>query len=113
MQEAQVYSHGGPIGCRTRRYILTTDQSDAGSAGIFSWWTNQTRRLHSRSHPTGQSGGLSAARHRRAQRGGHARHRPRQLHHLVEGCCGGVTGVLRDKLAKSIITIGFPMVELA
>eukprot|EP00976_Prorocentrum_cordatum_P010575 211122-Prorocentrum_minimum.AAC.1 len=31
-QEAQVYSHHGPIGCRKRGYILTTDQSDAGSA---------------------------------------------------------------------------------
>eukprot|EP00976_Prorocentrum_cordatum_P100921 1192418-Prorocentrum_minimum.AAC.3 len=31
-----VYSHGGPIRHRKRRYILTTDQSDAGSAGIFA-----------------------------------------------------------------------------
>eukprot|EP00976_Prorocentrum_cordatum_P010626 211986-Prorocentrum_minimum.AAC.1 len=28
----QGYSHGGPIRCRKRGYILTTDQSDAGSA---------------------------------------------------------------------------------
>eukprot|EP00976_Prorocentrum_cordatum_P067949 1178941-Prorocentrum_minimum.AAC.1 len=26
-QDARVYSHGGPIGCRTRGYILTADQS--------------------------------------------------------------------------------------
>eukprot|EP00976_Prorocentrum_cordatum_P079643 1183639-Prorocentrum_minimum.AAC.9 len=32
MQEARVYSHHGPIRCRKRGYILTTDQSDAGSA---------------------------------------------------------------------------------
>eukprot|EP00976_Prorocentrum_cordatum_P010887 218830-Prorocentrum_minimum.AAC.6 len=36
MKEARAYSHDGPIGCRKRRYILTMDQSDAGSAGIFS-----------------------------------------------------------------------------
>ena len=40
MQEAQVYSHDGPIRCRKRGYILTTDQSDARSAGIFSRRTN-------------------------------------------------------------------------
>eukprot|EP00976_Prorocentrum_cordatum_P085399 1186071-Prorocentrum_minimum.AAC.1 len=37
-----VYSHDGPIRRRKRRYILTTDQSDAESAGIFSRQTNQT-----------------------------------------------------------------------
>eukprot|EP00959_Pyramimonas_sp_CCMP1952_P418854 8774216-Pyramimonas_sp.AAC.1 len=35
-QDASEYSHDGPIGRRTRGSILTTDQSDAGSAGIFS-----------------------------------------------------------------------------
>eukprot|EP00959_Pyramimonas_sp_CCMP1952_P144118 3017009-Pyramimonas_sp.AAC.1 len=42
-QEARVYSHDGPIGCRTREYVLTMDQSDAGSTGIFSRWTNRTQ----------------------------------------------------------------------
>eukprot|EP00976_Prorocentrum_cordatum_P014477 289031-Prorocentrum_minimum.AAC.1 len=31
MQEARVYSHDGPIRCRKHGYILTADQSDAGS----------------------------------------------------------------------------------
>eukprot|EP00959_Pyramimonas_sp_CCMP1952_P236694 4946587-Pyramimonas_sp.AAC.1 len=31
-QETRVYSHEGPIKCRKRGYILTRDQSDAGSA---------------------------------------------------------------------------------
>ena len=35
-QQAQVYSHDGPIRRRRRGYILMTDQSDAGDAGIFS-----------------------------------------------------------------------------
>eukprot|EP00976_Prorocentrum_cordatum_P084622 1185740-Prorocentrum_minimum.AAC.2 len=43
-QEASVYSHGRPIRRRKRRYILTADQSDAGSAGIFSRQTNQTQK---------------------------------------------------------------------
>eukprot|EP00959_Pyramimonas_sp_CCMP1952_P338046 7079289-Pyramimonas_sp.AAC.1 len=40
-QETWVYSHdgpirrSGPIGRRKRGYILTTDQSDAGSVGIL------------------------------------------------------------------------------
>eukprot|EP00976_Prorocentrum_cordatum_P112497 1195540-Prorocentrum_minimum.AAC.4 len=33
----------GPIRRRKRGYILTMDQSDAGNAGIFSRWTNQTQ----------------------------------------------------------------------
>eukprot|EP00976_Prorocentrum_cordatum_P102767 1193201-Prorocentrum_minimum.AAC.1 len=44
-QDARVYSHDGPFGRRTRGYILTTDQSDAGRAGragIFSRRTNRT-----------------------------------------------------------------------
>eukprot|EP00959_Pyramimonas_sp_CCMP1952_P120663 2522772-Pyramimonas_sp.AAC.2 len=45
VQEAQVYSHDGPIRCRKRRYILTMDQSDAGSAGIFSRWANQMQSV--------------------------------------------------------------------
>eukprot|EP00959_Pyramimonas_sp_CCMP1952_P162867 3404867-Pyramimonas_sp.AAC.1 len=32
-----------PIRRRKRRYVLTADQSDAGSAGMFSRRTNQTR----------------------------------------------------------------------
>eukprot|EP00976_Prorocentrum_cordatum_P072044 1180561-Prorocentrum_minimum.AAC.2 len=38
-----VYSHDRPIRRRKQRYILTTDQSDAGSKGIFSRRTNQNR----------------------------------------------------------------------
>eukprot|EP00959_Pyramimonas_sp_CCMP1952_P318940 6673010-Pyramimonas_sp.AAC.2 len=44
-QEARVYSHDGPIRHRKRGYILTMDQSGAGSAGIFSRWTNRTPEL--------------------------------------------------------------------
>eukprot|EP00976_Prorocentrum_cordatum_P097195 1190895-Prorocentrum_minimum.AAC.4 len=40
-QRTWVYSHDGPIRRRKRGYILTMDQSDAGSVGIFSRWTNQ------------------------------------------------------------------------
>eukprot|EP00976_Prorocentrum_cordatum_P062787 1176855-Prorocentrum_minimum.AAC.3 len=50
MQEARVYSHDGPIGRRKRGYILTTDQSDAGGAGIFSRRTNQTHEVRVYSH---------------------------------------------------------------
>eukprot|EP00959_Pyramimonas_sp_CCMP1952_P201821 4220226-Pyramimonas_sp.AAC.2 len=35
-QEARVYSHDGPLRHRKRGCIIMTDQSDAGSAGIFS-----------------------------------------------------------------------------
>eukprot|EP00976_Prorocentrum_cordatum_P094900 1189969-Prorocentrum_minimum.AAC.2 len=35
-QDARIYSHDGPIGGRMRGYILMTDQSEAGRAGIFS-----------------------------------------------------------------------------
>eukprot|EP00976_Prorocentrum_cordatum_P102199 1192944-Prorocentrum_minimum.AAC.6 len=35
-----IHSHNGPIRCQKRGYILTTYQSDARSAGIFSQWTN-------------------------------------------------------------------------
>eukprot|EP00959_Pyramimonas_sp_CCMP1952_P231461 4837985-Pyramimonas_sp.AAC.1 len=35
-QEARICSHDGPIRRRKRGYILTTGQSDAGSADIFS-----------------------------------------------------------------------------
>eukprot|EP00976_Prorocentrum_cordatum_P054900 1107751-Prorocentrum_minimum.AAC.1 len=37
-----VYCHDGPIRRRKLGNILTTDQSDAGSAGIFSRRTNET-----------------------------------------------------------------------
>eukprot|EP00976_Prorocentrum_cordatum_P065118 1177778-Prorocentrum_minimum.AAC.3 len=43
MREVRVYSHNEPIGHRKRGYILTMDQSDTGSAGIFSRWTNRTQ----------------------------------------------------------------------
>eukprot|EP00959_Pyramimonas_sp_CCMP1952_P262845 5496150-Pyramimonas_sp.AAC.1 len=36
-----VYSPDGPIRRRKRGDILPMDQSDAGSAGIFSRWTNR------------------------------------------------------------------------
>eukprot|EP00976_Prorocentrum_cordatum_P026479 537585-Prorocentrum_minimum.AAC.1 len=39
----KVYSHNRPIRRRKRGYILTIDQSDAGSGGIFSQYTNQTQ----------------------------------------------------------------------
>eukprot|EP00959_Pyramimonas_sp_CCMP1952_P121556 2541705-Pyramimonas_sp.AAC.1 len=51
-QEARVYSHDGPIRRRKRGYILAMDRSDAGSAGIFSRWTNQTQVARVRS-PSG------------------------------------------------------------
>eukprot|EP00976_Prorocentrum_cordatum_P069813 1179698-Prorocentrum_minimum.AAC.1 len=40
---ARVYSHDGPIRRSKRGYILTTDQSDAGSVGMFSRRINQTQ----------------------------------------------------------------------
>eukprot|EP00959_Pyramimonas_sp_CCMP1952_P327776 6862337-Pyramimonas_sp.AAC.1 len=36
VQAARAYSHDGPIGRKQRGHILMMDQSDAGSAGIFS-----------------------------------------------------------------------------
>eukprot|EP00959_Pyramimonas_sp_CCMP1952_P089383 1869740-Pyramimonas_sp.AAC.1 len=45
-----VYSHDGPIRRNTRGYILTTDQSDAGRAGIFSRHTNRTQAARVYSH---------------------------------------------------------------
>eukprot|EP00959_Pyramimonas_sp_CCMP1952_P073247 1531145-Pyramimonas_sp.AAC.1 len=45
-----VKSHNGPIRCRKCRYILTTDQSDAGNVGIFSRWTNQMQEMQVYSH---------------------------------------------------------------
>eukprot|EP00976_Prorocentrum_cordatum_P090858 1188282-Prorocentrum_minimum.AAC.1 len=55
-QEARVYSHNGPIRRSKRGYILTTDQSDAGSAGIFSRRTNQTQeaRVYYHEGPIGR-----------------------------------------------------------
>eukprot|EP00976_Prorocentrum_cordatum_P041654 844633-Prorocentrum_minimum.AAC.1 len=50
MQEARVYSHGGPIRCRKHRYILTADQSYAGNAGIFSRRTNRMQDAQAYSH---------------------------------------------------------------
>eukprot|EP00976_Prorocentrum_cordatum_P095392 1190150-Prorocentrum_minimum.AAC.2 len=47
---AWVYSHGGPIGHRKCGYILTADQSDAGSVGIFLRRTNQTQEVWVYSH---------------------------------------------------------------
>eukprot|EP00959_Pyramimonas_sp_CCMP1952_P301451 6307155-Pyramimonas_sp.AAC.1 len=40
----------GPIRRSKREYILTTDQSDAGCAGIFSRRTNQTQEAWVHSH---------------------------------------------------------------
>eukprot|EP00959_Pyramimonas_sp_CCMP1952_P453024 9467562-Pyramimonas_sp.AAC.1 len=42
-QDARVCSHDRPIGRRTRGYVLTTDPSDAGRAGILSRRTNRTQ----------------------------------------------------------------------
>eukprot|EP00976_Prorocentrum_cordatum_P103114 1193332-Prorocentrum_minimum.AAC.1 len=48
-QEAQVYSHGGPIRRTKRGNILTTDQSDAGSA--HTQISTRTRtRTHTHTH---------------------------------------------------------------
>eukprot|EP00959_Pyramimonas_sp_CCMP1952_P133673 2795197-Pyramimonas_sp.AAC.2 len=46
-------THNGPIGRKTRGYILTPDQSDAIRVGIFSRRTNQTQdaRVHSHVGP--------------------------------------------------------------
>eukprot|EP00976_Prorocentrum_cordatum_P114254 1195823-Prorocentrum_minimum.AAC.7 len=49
-QHAEVGSHHIPIGRRKRGYILTTDQSGAGSMGIFSPRTNQTQETRVYSH---------------------------------------------------------------
>eukprot|EP00976_Prorocentrum_cordatum_P112367 1195519-Prorocentrum_minimum.AAC.8 len=46
----QVYSRGGPIGHKKRRYIRTADQSDAGSADIFSKRTNRMQEAQVYSH---------------------------------------------------------------
>eukprot|EP00976_Prorocentrum_cordatum_P030725 625339-Prorocentrum_minimum.AAC.2 len=56
LQDARVYSHYGPIGRRPRGYILTTDQSDAGRAGILSRRTNRTQaaRVYSHDGPIGR-----------------------------------------------------------
>eukprot|EP00976_Prorocentrum_cordatum_P073505 1181122-Prorocentrum_minimum.AAC.1 len=40
-QEVRVYSHDGPIRRRKCGYVLTTDQSDAGSAGIRTNMVNK------------------------------------------------------------------------
>eukprot|EP00976_Prorocentrum_cordatum_P077344 1182650-Prorocentrum_minimum.AAC.1 len=49
-QEAQAYSHDGPVRCRKRGRILTTEHSDAGSAGVFSRRTHQTQDVRVYSH---------------------------------------------------------------
>eukprot|EP00976_Prorocentrum_cordatum_P115433 1196010-Prorocentrum_minimum.AAC.1 len=59
-QEAWVYSHAGPIRRRKRRYILTPDQSDAGSAGIFSRRTHQTQEAQVYSHAGPDAGSADA-----------------------------------------------------
>eukprot|EP00959_Pyramimonas_sp_CCMP1952_P266331 5568162-Pyramimonas_sp.AAC.1 len=48
--EARVYSHDGAIRRRKCEYILTMDQSDAGSADIFSRRTNRTQKARAYSH---------------------------------------------------------------
>eukprot|EP00959_Pyramimonas_sp_CCMP1952_P008529 178339-Pyramimonas_sp.AAC.1 len=50
MEEARVYSHDGPIIWRRRGYILTTDPSDGGGAGIFSRRTHQMEEARVYSH---------------------------------------------------------------
>eukprot|EP00959_Pyramimonas_sp_CCMP1952_P415082 8697367-Pyramimonas_sp.AAC.1 len=54
MQETWVYSHNGPIIRRKHGYILKTDQSYAGSTGIFS------RRTHTGAIQTLSSGDRSS-----------------------------------------------------
>eukprot|EP00976_Prorocentrum_cordatum_P072084 1180576-Prorocentrum_minimum.AAC.2 len=49
-ERSQVYSHNGPIIRGTHGYILTTDQSYAGRAGIFLQRTNRTRDARVYSH---------------------------------------------------------------
>eukprot|EP00959_Pyramimonas_sp_CCMP1952_P001826 37474-Pyramimonas_sp.AAC.2 len=65
--------------CRQREYILTTDQSDAVSVGIFSRRTNQMQSAWVYSH----DGPMTHLRVRPLRRLGHL-HRPRQpqLPHL-------------------------------
>eukprot|EP00976_Prorocentrum_cordatum_P112406 1195525-Prorocentrum_minimum.AAC.9 len=55
----RVYSHDGPIGRRKRGYILTTDQSDAGSTVIFSQRTNRTQEAQVYSHDGPISGPIA------------------------------------------------------
>eukprot|EP00959_Pyramimonas_sp_CCMP1952_P062331 1303165-Pyramimonas_sp.AAC.1 len=50
MQDVRVCSHDGPIRCRTCGYVLTTDQSDAGRAGMFSQRTSQMQDVWVCSH---------------------------------------------------------------
>eukprot|EP00959_Pyramimonas_sp_CCMP1952_P232412 4856839-Pyramimonas_sp.AAC.1 len=45
-----IYSHDGPIRCRSRGYILTTDQSYAGRVGIISRRTNRMQEAWVYSH---------------------------------------------------------------
>eukprot|EP00976_Prorocentrum_cordatum_P077345 1182651-Prorocentrum_minimum.AAC.1 len=49
--ERRGYSHDGPIGRRKHGYILTTDQSDAGSTGTFSRRINRTQEVRWRTSP--------------------------------------------------------------
>eukprot|EP00959_Pyramimonas_sp_CCMP1952_P300640 6288582-Pyramimonas_sp.AAC.1 len=70
MQEARVYSHDGPIRRRKHGYILTTDQSDAGSAGIFSRWTDRTQEAWVYSHDGPIRRGRTPAVLLRGSRGG-------------------------------------------
>eukprot|EP00959_Pyramimonas_sp_CCMP1952_P377958 7917269-Pyramimonas_sp.AAC.1 len=52
-RSAGIFEVDGPIGRTKRRFILTTDQSDAGSVDIFSRRTNRTHeaRVYSRDGP--------------------------------------------------------------
>eukprot|EP00976_Prorocentrum_cordatum_P082342 1184773-Prorocentrum_minimum.AAC.2 len=43
-------SHDGPIGRRKCGIVLTTDQPDAESAGLFSRRTNRTQKVRDCSH---------------------------------------------------------------
>eukprot|EP00959_Pyramimonas_sp_CCMP1952_P472683 9500455-Pyramimonas_sp.AAC.1 len=97
-QEAQGYSHDGPIRRRKRGYILTMDPSDAGSAGIFSRWTHQTRcgsHLARRGRPRPQAGLQLLKR----PRGGHGllQRRPREP---IRGLDRKVPGAPRAPLPR-------------
>eukprot|EP00976_Prorocentrum_cordatum_P048273 974478-Prorocentrum_minimum.AAC.3 len=54
------YLHDGPIRRRKHGYVRTTDQSDAGSTGIFSRWTSHTQEARVYIFTTDESSATSA-----------------------------------------------------
>ena len=56
---SHIHDLDGPIRHRKCRYILTMDQSDTGSAGIFSRWTNRTQEAQVCSARRAQVGGAT------------------------------------------------------